>query len=198
MRVWTDLTVYTPEVVDKEICIKYGSFSSEKSASFKKVNGSTEFKFFRSDLFYSFGYWGTDVIKLDGLEIKDMYFAYANETNNDIGILGLGKLDAFLYWGNTYYPNLPEILIDKGMTNTSAYSLYFDPNSNSGTVLFGAVDLSKYSGPLKTLPILDVHFKPLGIGILLSGVYFSDGVDVGIIGNYTFAPIIDTFSTLSS
>ena len=52
------------------------------------------------------------------------------------------------------YPNIIDQLVDQGVINSRAYSLYLnDPNSDSGNILFGGVDSNKYSGDLIALPV---------------------------------------------
>ena len=54
-----------------------------------------------------------------------------------------------------HYPNMPEVLSDAGIINSRLYSVYLnDEGVTTGTILFGGIDTSKYTGTLQTVDIL--------------------------------------------
>lgn len=72
--------------------------------------------------------------------------------------MGLG----YSYTEATYdtYPNIPEVLLATGVINSRLYSVYLNDLSDiSGTVLFGGIDPSKYTGNLATLDMLPDLFS---------------------------------------
>lgn len=176
---------YHSELIDKGNCTSFGSFSEEKSKTFQ---ASPEL-FYQEGLF-TYGTWGTDNIRINDAEIK-MHFGVLNESNYYIGRLGLG---ASSYERPEEYSDasLPYILKDQGIINKAAYSLYVN-DEKSGTVLFGAVDHAKYSGPLLTLPIIEFNGKfDTGVQVLVNGVYFSDGETANMICDFTIVPRLDS------
>lgn len=184
---------------DLNECLTFGSFSPQKSTTFKNDTSAGAFYIEYLDNTYSLGYWGTDNVKIDNVEIKDVYFAVANFTATNSGVLGIGP--KFMESSNVEYANLPYTLKNQGIIQKVAYSVYLnESDSNHGTILFGAVDLSKYTGPLMTLPVIeDDYFGNVeGLQILLSGLFFSDGKgNVQVMCNYTLDTLLDTGSTLS-
>ena len=52
------------------------------------------------------------------------------------------------------YPSVMETLVNQSKINSQAYSLWLnDLKANTGSILFGGIDTSKYNGPLVTLPL---------------------------------------------
>lgn len=109
------------------------------------------------------GQWGTDVFKIGSAELKGMSIGVADKTDVRQGIIGIGRPQAEITnQQKKQYSNLPQKLFETGLTNSPAYSLFLnDANSDSGTILFGAVDHSKYEGDLISLPI--THFAHYGV-----------------------------------
>lgn len=109
------------------------------------------------------GQWGTDVFKIGDAELKGMSIGVADKTDVRQGIIGIGRPQAEITnKQKKQYSNLPQKLFEAGLTNSPAFSLFLnDANSDSGTILFGAVDHSKYQGELMILPI--THFAHYGI-----------------------------------
>ncbi|KAK7962515.1 aspartic-type endopeptidase OPSB [Apiospora aurea] len=68
------------------------------------------------------------------------------------GILGLGLRAGEAPPGD--YPNIMDLFYDQGLIGTKAFSLYLNAlESPSGTILFGGVDKSKYTGELLAVPL---------------------------------------------
>lgn len=143
-------------------CSQYGTFNLENSATFKS-NEST-FYLTYGDGSFAKGLWGTDNIHLNGLNVSDVSFAVANETNSSVGVFGIGlpgdeaSVTPGVDGRHYQYNNFPQMLKNNGVIQKNAYSLYLNaPNSNSGNILFGAVDHSKYSGNLYTVPLVNTY-----------------------------------------
>jgi hypothetical protein len=59
--------------------------------------------------------------------------------------------------GDSAYANLPKAMVEKGIIQSNAYSLWLnDLDANRGAVLFGGVNTKKYHGTLQTVPIQKV------------------------------------------
>lgn len=89
--------------------------------------------------------------------VKNQIMGLANYTDNDqYGLMGVGfdTNEANASFGVTPYPSLLDNLKSQGLINVKAFSLWLDDlNSNTGSILFGGIDRSKYLGELIALPI---------------------------------------------
>ena len=97
-----------------------------------------------------------------------MTLGLANRSTDGMGILGLGyaSLEAIIPPNvQDESPTIYDHLISQGVINRAAYSLYLDDlDANAGSILFGAVDTTKYTGDLVSLPI-----QPTGCIALQNG-----------------------------
>lgn len=162
-------------------CSQYGTFATSSSSSFQ--SNDTEFYIQYGDGTFALGTWGTDTIKVDGLEISNVSFAVANETDSSVGVLGIGlpglettnsgslvtsARDAY------EYENFPLVLKRDGIINRNAYSLFLNSSdAQTGSVLFGAVDHSKYTGTLYTIPLINTlsgYSEPIQFEVTLQGL----------------------------
>lgn len=127
------------------------------------------------------GKYYSDVLKWGNASLN-MQFAVTNEYRDiNATVFGIGpiggeatKLD--------YYSNFPTALRDQGVISAAAYSLYLDDFfAKKGTLLLGAVDHSRYTGQLYTIPFkshrsFEVEFeveKRGLIGVLDTGTTFT-------------------------
>lgn len=59
--------------------------------------------------------------------------------------------------GDSAYANLPKAMVNKGVIQSNAYSLWLnDLDANTGSILFGGVNSKKYHGALQTVPVQKV------------------------------------------
>ncbi|CAR28173.1 hypothetical protein ZYGR_0N06640 [Zygosaccharomyces rouxii] len=153
------------------------------------VNSSSQFRDLNVGRFYinytdgSFddGYWATDEVSAAGAHISGLQFGVAQYASEEIpGILGLGfprreSVRGYPGAPNKFYDNFPQMLKKDGIIDVVAYSMYLnDPNgSGGGSVLFGGVDPSKYSGDLYTFPMANQYpnivSKPATLAVTLQG-----------------------------
>lgn len=100
------------------------------------------------------GTWATDNMRLGNLTITNQTFGTLNTSFSSsvvTGILGLGPMHLESQLTSTY-PNFPQRLKDQGYISKNAYSVFLNTLAKpTGDLLFGAVDGSKYSGPLYTV-----------------------------------------------
>ncbi|KAH3680489.1 hypothetical protein WICMUC_000277 [Wickerhamomyces mucosus] len=185
-------------------CNKYGTFDSSKSSTFSSNN--TDFYILYGDSTFALGQWGTDTLVIDGLEVKDLSFAVANSTNSSVGVLGIG-LEGLettnagaLAGSNPYtYANLPVKLVQDGLIERTVYSLYLnDSSSSSGSVLFGGVDHSKYSGDLITVPIINT-LESSGYSTAIEFQITLSGISIGSesVTSNQYAALLDSGTTLT-
>jgi hypothetical protein len=119
------------------------------------------------------------------------------------GVLGLG------YVGNEAtgqseqgnYPNLVQAMVDNGLINTNAYSLWLDDlDANIGSILFGGVDTEKYVGDLQTVPILQILGENPQFYINMSGLALSVNGSIETTYGHTSLPapaVLDSGTSLT-
>ncbi|CAI4304821.1 CQS_1a_G0006380.mRNA.1.CDS.1 [Saccharomyces cerevisiae] len=148
------------------LCSYWGTFSPSNSSTFKY--NQTFFNETYGDGTYYAGTYGTDVVSFDNISLHNFTFGVSNDTTNNNGILGVSIPSAEFTDTLPYtsdfdvtphtYDNFPIALKDQGKIEKIAYSLFLnEPNAHFGSILFGAVDKSKYSGQLYTLPMLEAY-----------------------------------------
>lgn len=115
---------------------------------------------------------GFSISYLDGTSVSGFYFKdnikwgstttnfqfavtprYNPPTKHPEGVFGIAQvgIEASSYGK---YPNYPVALKNSGTIQSTAYSLYLDRlDANTGSIVFGAVDISRYTGILKQIPI---------------------------------------------
>lgn len=111
------------------------------------------------------------LLRVSFINLSFFLFQDANDSSADC-VLGIGYPSNEVYvatTGNKPYANLPQALVDEGLINSRAYSLYLDDfRADKGQILFGGVDTEKFQGELQTVPLV----KPRG------GVYQEFAIDM--------------------
>ena len=166
-------------------CASFGTFNYTLSSSFSA--NDTEFSISYLDSTEAYGVWAQDVLKLGDLEISDMSFAVAVVGDVQSPVFGVGFPSTESTAGSSVeepyeYANFPVLLKSQGYVKKVVYSLFLDAqDSSSGSFLLGAVDHSKYSGGLYTLPMYSgtggndtLSSTPSGFIITLQGLGISD------------------------
>ncbi|KAK6426539.1 hypothetical protein LTR81_001120 [Elasticomyces elasticus] len=145
----------TPE--DDPFGCRGGEFDSSKSDTYTIVDPSPAFNTSFGDGSTASGPFAEDMIGIGDVVIDNVQFGVAEEVNSTtgyaIGLMGLG------YSTNEatrhVYPNMPEVLRDTGVINSRLYSVYLNSvDQTSGTILFGGIDTTKFTGTLATLNLL--------------------------------------------
>ncbi|CCH40807.1 Aspartic proteinase MKC7 [Wickerhamomyces ciferrii] len=190
-------------------CSEYGTFDVESSSTFKSNN--TEFYIVYGDGSFAYGTWGHDDVTVGGTKVSSLSFAVANETNSTVGVLGIGleglettSSGSSASSGNSYtYPNFPSKLVQDGLINKRVYSLFLDSSdADSGTILFGGVDHSKYSGTLITVPLINTlesrgFSEILKLEITLSGIGLENDDNQETITTTQIPALLDSGTTLT-
>ncbi|KAL3238376.1 pepsin-like aspartic protease RNJ42_00191 [Nakaseomyces bracarensis] len=181
-------------------CVKGGGLFNLSNSSTYKSNDSS-FLIVYGDNSFAKGGLGTDILSFGSFNTTDLLFGVANFTTTETGVLGVG----LPYDESTYnvsyngtdksqsytYDNFPLILKKNGVIDKIAYSVYLNASSSTGgTILFGALDHSKYTGDLVTLPLArrDVgsgsmeYPDPYELSVVWTGLYFND---TGLVKNVT-------------
>ena len=192
-------------------CSTYGTFDTNSSSTFKSNN--THFAISYGDNSYASGTWGQDVLDMNGVNITGVSFGVSNFTNSTVGVLGIGLPGAETTYSGTgaaeshvtpyQYANLPIMLRSSGVIEHTAYSLYLDSSdAQYGSVLFGAVDHSKYTGDLYTVPIINVYKSqgyahPIEFDITLQGIGVSSSSEQVTISQTKIPALLDSGTTIT-
>lgn len=193
-------------------CSEYGTFDESDSTSFQSNGTSFYIKY--ADSTYAKGWWGTDSLLINGITVKDMSIAVCDETDNNLGVMGIGLKGLEATYGGSAsttqtsmyeYENLPYKLKSSGIIKSASYSIYLNgTDSSSASVLFGGVDHDKYTGELTTFPIINTltsygYTTAIKIEItlnkLIAGSYSND--EQVTIATGSAAALLDTGTTLT-
>ncbi|GMM35610.1 hypothetical protein DASC09_029350 [Saccharomycopsis crataegensis] len=169
-------TATVSAIIDCDIT---GYFNPDDSSSFHGTNNN----FFESYASKNFaqGNVSQDTLIFGDFVFENYTFGLAEASNNTELIFGIG-LQGSESFG--LYDNLPLRLVDSGHINRAVYSQYLnDYNATTGSILFGAVDSSKYTGNLTTFPLLiiDDYVHPSTFHITC------DSIDLTYASNNSFA-----------
>lgn len=103
------------------------------------------------------GNYAKDTLSIGNIKLNDFIFLSSNDSTYRQSALGLGPTESEytnLVKNGTTYPNFLDRLVKDGYISHRIYSLYAnDMASSSGSIIFGGIDHSKYSGSLITVPI---------------------------------------------
>ncbi|EXJ89702.1 hypothetical protein A1O3_02769 [Capronia epimyces CBS 606.96] len=140
---------------DSETC-SLGTYDYSKSSTYADP-GMPEFQIQYVDGSQIAGAYISDVLNIGSTKLTNMTMAAALTSNSrGLGIMGIGfdSGEAASELNGFQYPNVIDVLKSEGHINTLSYSLWLDDlEANTGSILFGGVDTSKYHGDLVALPI---------------------------------------------
>ncbi|CCH45277.1 Pepsin A [Wickerhamomyces ciferrii] len=201
-----------PKIDDKELhyCTNVSTFDKDDSSSWSKNIFADPFKIEYADGTFANGTWGYDEIKWGEIDLKNFYFAVADDYNVTGSVFGIGLTDGETtnikrYSPTTYtYSNFPQRLKDDGLINKNAYSLYSQsqPDEEDGSyanvsILFGGVNHARYEGDLITVPLSEGNSLSVAIdGISVANPWdpYING-DMAIPDDKNYTGLLDTGST---
>jgi hypothetical protein len=142
---------------DGAFSCKGGTLTPGKSSTYKIVEPAPAFDTKFGDGSTASGPFAEDTVCISDICISNVQFGVAQQvksaTGYAIGLMGLGY--SLNEATRHLYPNIPEVLADAGVINSRLYSVYLnDEGATSGSILFGGIDTSKYTGTLQTVDIL--------------------------------------------
>ncbi|KAK3340627.1 aspartic peptidase domain-containing protein [Neurospora tetraspora] len=147
---------------DVQKCV-WGSFNKSQSSTYRTANS----RYADFDAFTFSGYAQgtnfTDKLVIGDLTVDNYPMGLVNQANSWMGVLGLGynySTGSSYYGDGTqgYYPTILDRMVSSGQISTPAYSIWLDnEEGTSGSLLFGAVDQSRYEGDLLRLSATDPH-----------------------------------------
>lgn len=142
-----------------------GTFDSSKSSTYREVQPAPAFNTSFGDGSTAVGPYGSDVVGIGDVLIAPVQFGVATSVDSatgfSIGLMGLGySNNEAVTSTRNFYQNMPEVLSDAGEINSRLYSVFLNgANAGSGTILFGGIDTSKYTGPLATVNFLPQYYQ---------------------------------------
>jgi hypothetical protein len=134
-------------------CDTYRSYNAGSSTSAKLVDNNMNTRYEVTSLI---GSWVLDDVEFGGKTISQLYIGSANNFSNSTE-----NLWGFGYSGGATVLGLPsnettlQSIAKAGLTKSASMSIYLNQTgSPTGSLLFGGVDTSLYTGGLHTLPIV--------------------------------------------
>lgn len=180
-----------------DICGESGTFDANSSSTYSYVNSAFFIKY--ADGTFASGDYGKDKLSIGGQTITNMQFGIGINSTSQNGILGIGyeALEVQVSMTGKSYSNLPARLVDDGVIQSNAYSLWLnDLDANTGSILFGGVDSDKYHGSLATLPIVQEQGQYVEFLIALTGLSAGSNTIFNDTSN-AVAVLLDSGSSLS-
>ncbi|QQK45490.1 putative aspartic-type endopeptidase opsB [Penicillium digitatum] len=155
---WTNTPNSTLCASPKNVCADSGTYDPSSSSSWSFVN--SDFNITYADGSGAAGNYVADTLTIGGTTIKDFQFGLGFSSGSSEGVLGIGYPANEVQVGrngDSAYANLPKAMVNKGIIQSNAYSLWLnDLDANTGSILFGGVNTKKYHGTLQTVPIQKV------------------------------------------
>ncbi|KAL2021649.1 hypothetical protein VTK56DRAFT_7002 [Thermocarpiscus australiensis] len=182
-----------------------GTFTPSKSDTFSVV-GRGEFDIQYVDGSSSKGDYFTDVFEIGGATLRNMTMGLGLQTDISNGLVGVGYALNEAIVGKTQsassmYPNLPVNMVNEGLINTVAYSLWLnDLDANSGSILFGGIDTEKYQGELTRIDIYPTQqglFTSFMVALTSLEAVSPSGRDTLTSEEFPIPVVLDSGTTLS-
>lgn len=134
-----------------------GEFTPADSSTYEIVVPAPAFDTEFGDGSTASGPFASDTVCISDICVSNVQFGLAQQvhstTGYSLGLLGLGY--SINEASRHQYPNIPEVLVTAGEINSRLYSVYLNNwDDYSGSILFGGIDTSKYTGPLQSVDIL--------------------------------------------
>lgn len=134
-----------------------GTFNPQNSNTYTPIS-SPVFNISYVDGTGSTGNFFTDVLTIGNISLTKQQMGLATDTTVGTGIMGVGFSNdesvCHTEPCTTSYPSVIDQLVLQNKIATRAYSLYLnDLEANTGSVLFGGIDTTKFTAPLISVPI---------------------------------------------
>ena len=147
------------------------------------------------------GDYATDNVGIGRTMLEGLQFGIGYQSTTPEAVLGIGYVDneAQQNLKQQSYPNLPQAMVNGGLIQTNAYSIWLDDlEASTGSILFGGVDTNKYNGSLQTLPVQKQSNEFSHFVITLSGLDLNNNGKSSNLSSGLPAPVIlDTGSSIT-
>nr|POE63743.1 putative aspartic-type endopeptidase opsb [Quercus suber] len=141
-----------------------GTFDRSNSKTYHEVVPAPAFNTTFGDGSTAEGPYAVDMVGIGDVLIDGVQFGVAetviSTTGYSLGLMGIGySANEAVSDVQYFYPNMPEVLASAGVIASRLYSIYLnDVGEVSGSILFGGIDTSRYTGDLVTLNLLPTFF----------------------------------------
>ncbi|KAK5989092.1 putative aspartic-type endopeptidase OPSB [Cladobotryum mycophilum] len=177
-------------------CAYSGTYKANSSSTYSYLN--SVFNITYADNSAAAGDYVTDKVSIAGADLTKLQFGIGYVSSSDQNIAGIGYTANEVQAnraGLKPYNNLPAALVAQGFISSNAYSLWLDDlQSNTGRLLFGGVDTTRFHGNLVTLPVQKT-------GNVFSAFYVTmTGLSVGstsLADNQALAVLLDSGTSLT-
>lgn len=178
-------------------CSVAGTYAANSSSSYEYVNSLFNITYVDSS--GAAGDYATDTVVIGGSTISAQQFGIGYSSSSENGVMGVGYADneaCDAVPGCTQYSNVPQRMVQSGLINSNAYSLWLnDLDASTGSILFGGVNSDKYTGTLETLPIIKEDGVYAEFIIALTGVGL-DGKTGSIASGINSPALLDSGTSL--
>ncbi|PNY24694.1 aspartic-type endopeptidase opsB [Tolypocladium capitatum] len=196
----SDLWVNTPRSAvcsqSSQPCVSSGTYTANESSTYEYVG--SYFNISYVDGSGAAGDYVTDTLHVDGHDFAGFQFGIGYDSSSPQSVLGIGypvNEVQVARSGLKAYQNMPARMAADGVIASSAYSLWLnDLDANTGSILFGGVDASRYSGDLVSVPIQQVGGTFLEFFITMTGL---DMGSVAVAQGMALAVLLDSGSSLT-
>ncbi|KAK2592530.1 hypothetical protein QQS21_009775 [Conoideocrella luteorostrata] len=159
----SDMWVNTPSSrlcsLSQQPCSYSQTYTANKSSTYEYVG--SYFNISYVDNSGAAGDYATDIMRFSGQNISSFQFGIGYDSASAQNVLGIGYPNnevQVVRAGKQSYHNLPAKMQADGMIPSTAFSLWLnDVDANTGNILFGGVDTSKFEGSLVSVPIQKVN-----------------------------------------
>jgi len=150
----------------------FGAYNANESSTYHYVNDTFFMQYYDPSDFDS-GDYVTDDVGIAGTVLKNVSIGVAYEGVDSAGVLGIsfqfeeeGMLE----------PTLIDLMKSQGLIDRKAYSMYLnDIETNTGSIIFGGIDTTKYTGQLISLPMQpDDSSNVTDLSVALTSVHMTD------------------------
>jgi hypothetical protein len=114
------------------------------------------------------------------------------------GVMGIGYASDEAIALDLRYPNLMDVMVADGLTNTKLYSLWLnDFYSPTGSILFGGIDSEKYYGTISSMPIYPENgtYREFLVGLTSVSLTPSADLEIPMTNSSFFEKVILESST---
>ncbi|KAI9741821.1 MAG: hypothetical protein M1834_000207 [Cirrosporium novae-zelandiae] len=181
-------------------CSSSGTYSANDSSTYDFV--SSDFNISYVDGSGAAGDYVKDTVRIGGQALTGAQFGVGYTSTSSEGVLGVGypALEVQVNTnGKDAYANLPQLMVNKGLINSNAYSLWLnDLDASQGSILFGGVNTGKYHGELATLPINKESNQYIEFLITLTGITLSsNGTTQNLTSDAAINVLLDSGTSLT-
>ncbi|KAK9469004.1 aspartic peptidase domain-containing protein [Lipomyces arxii] len=145
---WVQSSTNLGCTTSQNFCTLTRTFDSASSSTFDDLSEAFDITY--ADGTSASGVFCQDTLTFNDVTLNDFTFGLAENSSSSVGVFGIGY--AANEVARNQYENLPELLVSEGVIGVKAYSLWLnDLDASNGNILFGGVDLAKFTGELVTV-----------------------------------------------